>query len=294
MKKVFPIIFLTACTLVACFQPVYAQKKTKERNSILHLKSRAANALSGSEFALKILPDALDLTQREQLIFDQVKLGNVPDFYWQMIPITDSMQIDGKTYKVLYHVAADYLAIGSNSDYFYISPTPALAQRIADLLHCKLPTRKMVNDIYLHATIKLEPQPIPPSMAMTTVPVFLKHNGMVAAQLELLNKAADNRSAAELVAGNKKDVVVSNKIYGETTKRVVIYGWHKTDGKAIQPLYNKHIHTWADYSHGMRLVSDVVYVNDKKTSIKKLLKDPALHVLLSDEGSIANPSYPIQ
>jgi hypothetical protein len=59
----------------------------------------------------------------------------------------------------------------------------------------------------------------------------------------------------KLVAGNKKDVIISNRIYNDTSNcHVVIYGWHKTNGKAIQPLYARHLNSWADYSHGIRLI----------------------------------------
>ena len=44
-----------------------------------------------------------------------------------------------------------------------------------------LPTTKMVDDIYANATVKLTPAPIPPSPAMTTVAVFLRHNEIVRA-----------------------------------------------------------------------------------------------------------------
>jgi len=43
----------------------------------------------------------------------------------------------------------------------------------------------------------------------------------------------------ELVGGDKKDVVISNIIYGYPAPgRVVIYGWHYLSGTPIQPLYN--------------------------------------------------------
>ena len=85
-----------------------------------------------------------------------------------------------------------------------------------------------MDDIYANATIKLTPSPIPPSPAMTTVPVFLKHNATVAGQRQ--GKPLDG-----LVAGHKKDVVIANKVL-TTTGKVAIYGWHKPDGKPIQPL----------------------------------------------------------
>ena len=62
--------------------------------------------------------------------------------------------------------------------------TPILAQKVAYLTTCNLPTRKIVDQIYENATVKLEPQPIPPTKAMTTLPVFIVHNQMVNKQLQ--------------------------------------------------------------------------------------------------------------
>ena len=96
------------------------------------------------------------------------------------------------------------------------------------------------------ATVKLAPSPIPPTPAMTTVPVFLRHNETVLAQ-------RSGEPPGRLVAGHKKDVVIANKVFA-TTGKVAIYGWHRAVGKPIQPLYTGHTAAWVDYSHGVRLV----------------------------------------
>lgn len=257
----------------------------------LKLKARKNNALTGSKFGKSIADSSLTLQQREILIFKEIKSGNVPDFLRILKEVSDTLYSTSHQPTILkYNVWPDYLAIGSNEDYFYIPMTPILAQRVADLLKCSLPTKKMVDQIYKNATIKLAPQPIPPTKAMTTVPVFLAHNELVRLQLNPYAVAHNN---GELTAGNQKDVIISNKIYGETTSRVVIYGWHQLNGKPIQPVYNKHINTWADYSHGIRLIQNKVWINGKKTTIKKILADPYLSQLLSDEGVIKKPYYPI-
>ena len=256
----------------------------------LKLKPRKSNALTGSEFAKSIGDSTLTLEQRENLIFNEIKSGNVPDFLRKLTEIKDTTEISNQTFIISYYVLPDYFAIGSNANFFYVPMTPILAQKVAYLSKCNLPTRKIVDQIYENAPIKLDPQPIPPTKAMTALPVFIVHNQMVNKQLlRYLSKHNDS----ELTAGNKKDIIVSNKIYGEPTNRVVIYGWHKLDGKPIQPVYNKHINTWADYSHGIRLVQSKVWVNGKKTSIAKVLTDKKLCVLLSDEGKIEKSFYPI-
>lgn len=256
----------------------------------LKFAKREASALSGSQFSKSIADTSLTLETREQIIFEEIKNGNVPDFFRKLATIDVTQTINGKLYHLSYQVAPDYLLIGNDEDFFYTPTTPMLAQKIANLSKAMLPTKKMVDDIYSNALIKLAPQPIPPSKLMTTVPVFIAHNNIVIKQLDSLKK---RHLQSELTAGNKKDIIISNKIYGQPTPRVVIYGWHKLDGKAIQPVYNKHTNTWADYSHGVRLVLNDAILNGKKVRLADILKDPVLHVLLSDEGVIANATYPI-
>ncbi|MBY0542779.1 MAG: hypothetical protein K2P75_05215 [Sphingobacteriaceae bacterium] len=256
----------------------------------LKLKPRKINAISGSEFVKSIADSSLTLENREKIIFNEIKQGNVPDFLRKLKKVSDSLQIDNKTYKINYYVLPDYFAIGSNDDFFYVPMTPILAQKVATNFNCSLPTKKMVDLIYANATIKLKPQPIPPTNKMSTIPVFIAHNDSIKTQLEIFQIRDKN---TELIAGNKKDIIISNKIYGEKNAKVVIYGWHKLDGKPIQPVYNKHLNTWADYSHGTRLVQDKVWVNGKKTSLAKVLASPKLNILLSDEGEILKPFYPI-
>jgi hypothetical protein len=68
---------------------------------------------------------------------------------------------------------------------------------------------------------------------------------------------------------------------------VAIYGWHRRDGKPIQPLSTVHEASYADYSHGIRLVSTTVQINGTPRSIYDVLEDPDLAPLLTDEGMIA-------
>jgi hypothetical protein len=256
-----------------------------------HLKipQRPVNALRGSAFVATILDSLLSPLERERLMLKELEQGNVPDFYRNFLPVIDTATIEGKLFTIKYFVAPDYLVIGSDEDYFYSPLTAATAQKIADKLSCSLPTRKMSDQIYQSAIFKLTPEPIPPSMRMITVPVFEDHNRLVHQQLDRIGG-----KPGSLVAGNKKDVVISNKITAaDGSLRVVIYGWHKPDGKAIQPLYNGHKYHWVDYSHGIRLIQNQVYLNGRKTTVKKILKSKTLHVLLSDEGVIQMPKYPV-
>jgi hypothetical protein len=94
-----------------------------------------------------------------------------------------------------------------------------------------------------------------------------------------------------LVAGHKKDVVISARLAG-TTNKVAIYGWHRTNGVPIQPLYTGHAADWVDYSHGIRLVQQRMTVNGEPKTVAEVLADPKLAGLISDEGVIIHLRYP--
>ena len=253
---------------------------------VLQLPPRAINALDGNAFAQKI--SELDLTQRDRVVADEIFAGNVPDFFHRFCPVTVTNVAEGATNVGVFFAAPDYLAVGSEGNYFYAPVSPGAAQRIADRLNCILPTRKMVDAIYAAAEVKLTPSPIPPSAAMTTVPVFEQHNATVRAQRMALTNSFP---LGALVAGHKKDVVISARL-ASVTNKVAIYGWHQTNGLPIQPLYLGHVWWWVDYSQCIRLVSQSMLVNGEKKSVADVLADPKLCGLLSDEGVVTNTCYP--
>ena len=259
---------------------------TRGLAQVLQLPPRATDPPDGDAFAQKITE--LDLTQRDQAIAGEIFAGNVPDFLHKFCPVTVTNVADGVTNIGVFFVAPDYLAVGSEENYFLTPVSPGAAQRIADRLNCILPTRKMVDVIYAAAEVKLTPSPIPPSAAMTTVPIFRQHNGTVRAQ----RMASTNLfPLGALVAGHKKDVVISARLASATNK-VAIYGWHQTNGLPIQPLYLGHVWSWVDYSQCIRLVSQSMQVNGEKKSVAEILADPKLCGLLSDEGVVVNARYP--
>lgn len=254
----------------------------------LNLPARQTNALSGSQFIS--LVTNYTLTNRENQIWAEVTSGNIPNFQRNLIPITFTETINSTSYTIKYYTIPDYLAIGNDTDYFLCPMTPLLAQRIADFVGCILPTRKMVNQIWNAATVKLAPSSIPPSSQMTTIPIMSQHNTTVWGQRSAVINA---HPLGELVGGDKKDVIISNSIYGNPAPgRVVIYGWHQLNGIPIQPLYAGHEETYADYSHGIRLVQKSITINEATNTISGILQSSTLNSLLSDEGAISIPHYP--
>ncbi len=253
----------------------------------LNLPARPSGAPTGSRFIELVAP--MTRAERENWIYAQVASGNVPDFQRALMPIAASASIGGTSHTATYYVAPDYLAIGTDADYFLAPTTPLLAQRLCELLGCTLPTRKMVGQVWTNAVVKLQPNPIPASGEMTTVPVFAQHNYMVHTQRSAFTNSFP---LGALVGGDKKDVVISSKIYTNLSgppKPVVIYGWHQISppakyGQPIQSLYNGHEETYADYSHGIRLVQNAMTVDGNPATVSSVLTNPSLAALLSDEG----------
>jgi hypothetical protein len=159
--------------------------------------------------------------------------------------------------------------------------TPMTAARIADAFGCSLPTRKIVDEVYRTATVKVEPKPMTEEREAPAT--FLRHNVIIEEQ-------RNGKKLGELFVGNKKDIVVTNRL-AEKPNRVAIYGWHKLDGKPIQPLTIVHRDTYVDYSHGVRLVKRAGVVDGKTWDIRHMLYANDLSGLLSDEGPITRPAY---
>jgi len=201
--------------------------------------------------------------------------GNYPSFLRKFVPIHVSLtdSITGKITRAVYYVSPDYLSLGTDDDWARIPLTPMAAQVIADSFHCFLPTRKMVNDIYEHAVVKLAP-----------VPMYAFRDSSVTMWQHHLIIEGQRKGRKGLIAGIKKDVVLSGKVTRDSRPdREAIYGWHKLDGKPIQPLYTGHINWWVDYSHGIRLVYRTIWVNGHPMDYTTIMQDPKLQKLLCDE-----------
>lgn len=236
------------------------------------LPARPAAALSGSAFYQQAA--GYTWQQRDSLAVREILSGNVPDFLQKFvaIPVT-ATNAEGKTIEASFYASPDYVSIGSKQDWARIPLTPMAAQQLADSLGCFLPTRKMVDAIYKQAAVKLEPLPL--YALRDSTPTFYHHHLMIEGQ---------RQGHKGLIAGIKKDVVISSKVSRDPRPdRVAIYGWHRTDGKAIQPLYTGHINWYVDYSHGIRLIHRKLKVSGKWMDYTQVLQDPELRQLLCDE-----------
>jgi hypothetical protein len=243
-------------------------------NKNLHVKYNASaeGSISGSLFYKQAA--AYNWKQRDSLFQDRFNQGNVPRFFFQFKPISISYKDSlGNAYNIIFYCSPDYAMIGTDKDWARVPLTPLAAQIMADSLHCFLPTRKMVDLIYQQSPVKLEPVPMY-AYRDSTVTMW-QHHLIIEGQL---------KGKKGLISGIKKDVVIcSEEALKGKTNRVAIYGWHRLDGKPIQPLYTGHVNWYADYSHGARMIYEKVRVNGKWVYYKDLFNDPLLRSALSDE-----------
>ena len=254
----------------------------------LDIPARPKDAQSGSSFMKSV--DSISFAEREERIFEEISKGNIPHFMRTLTMLEGNFPDSaGNVHKVIYEVMPDYLAIGSDKDYCRVPMGPKTAQRIADLFGAVLPTSKLSDEIYKHSDVKLEPVTYAPvGNQSELVPKFVMHNSDIEKQLR--NSEA---RLGQLIAGTKKDVVISNKIIDPNRpNHVVIYGWHKLNGLPIQPLTNIHIGTYTDYSHGIRLLNSEIIVDGEIKNIADILKDENLYKILSNETEpMSQPGY---
>lgn len=242
------------------------------------IPARPRNAQGGSAY-LERLAQASG-TARDRAITAEVLSGNLPDFLRELQPVTFSGQVAGNATQVTICVMPDYLALGSDRDFVRVPLGLDAAMQIAERFDMLLPTTRMVDAIHAQAGLRLAPQPMPPGPEMSSTPYFLRHNATVERQ-----RSSAGARGATLVSGHKKDLVLTNRL-AQMPGRVAIYGWHRPGGQPIQPLSTVHGAGYADYSHGVRLISRTAYVNGRAVDLRDLLADARLAGLVSDEGPV--------
>jgi len=254
--------FICSFLAIIAFCPLFSQ--TAEGGSVFYEKIRT-----------------LSFEERESLIAEELIDRNMPRFITDFVPVTTNQRdAAGKKRRVVIFVSPDYLSIGNEKDYFIVPMGPLTAQRVANSMDASLPTPKVVDIIYFYSKLKLEPfNFIPRGNRNETPDILYDHSKIIQAQI----KAAGKKPGV-FVAGSKKDIVISSKLTDPNrTRHVTIYGWHKPDGKPIQPVTNVHINTYVDYSHGVRLISNRVLIDGKEYRYREILKDSLLHTILSYE-----------
>ena len=212
--------------------------------------------------------------ERDSLALLMFEAGQIPGRFRKMVTVISHMpDSNGNKWTGNLYVTKDYFMVGTRRDFARVPITPMAAQKIADHTHTALPTRKMVDLIHLQARVRLEPVPL---FAHRDSTVIMRHHDLI---IEGQRKGKNG-----LISGIKKDVVLSSSdAWKGRTNRVAIYGWHKSDGKHIQPLYTGHVNWYVDYSHGIRLIDRKVRVNGRRMDYLELLNHPVLRKLVTDE-----------
>jgi len=243
------------------------------------IPARGSRDLTGSQFAQYVAK--MSPKEREVAVRQEILKGNLPDFLRKLVPVELLCELPGgKKLEATIFVTPDYLSIGSDDDFLRMPMNLYTALEVADRFGFVLPTRKMTDAIYLQARYHFVPQPLPAGPQMTSTEYYWTHNQLIQEQSRALGVRP-----GELVSGNKKDVVFTNLLTNHAG-RVAIYGWHRAPGQPIQPLSTVHGAGYADYSHGIRLVSGMALIDGRLRSVYDILRDASAAQVLSDEGPI--------
>jgi len=242
------------------------------------IPGRATGAPGGKQFAQTV--QSLSGVERDALTQSELLSGNVPQFLRRLIPVTVSGSDAAHPVQLTVCVLPDYLAVGSDTDFVFVPLGLEAALDVAQRFGFDLPTPKLVDAIYEESAVKLSPTPLPSGDQMRSTPYFVYHSELITRQRNALGAPL-----GELTAGDKKDLVLTSRLW-QIPGRVAIYGWHRAAHQPIQPLSTVHGARYADYSHGVRLVSGTAYVNGVKRSIADVFAEPGLAALLTSEGPL--------
>lgn len=261
--------------------PAYAAADSCSLPLGVNIPDRVSQAPSGSAVMQEV--QNLSGRQRDAKIAEQVLSGNLPSFLRDLRPVSIAGTLaGGQAVLITICVTPGYLAVGNDLDFVRVPMGLAAAARIADQFGFLLPTTKMVDAIYSQASVRLSPSPMKPTSQMSSTPYLVEHSQTVDRQ-----RARLSQSLTDLTAGQKKDIVLSARLRRKPG-RVAIYGWHRTNGVPIQPLSTVHGAQYADYSHGVRLVSQTAYYNGKPYSLIDIMRDQRLSTVVNSEGPIEN------
>jgi hypothetical protein len=213
-----------------------------------------------------------NMNQEEKTLLTDSK--KIIEYSKQHKPEMTDIEIKDNNNTLTLFVSKDYLLVNG----IRVSLFPKTAQTIADYYDCILPTPKLVDIIWEKSDIQLEPRSM--SSNRGSVDTLIYHNSFI--EQAILGRSFN------LIAGHKKDIVISAKAWSKG--KVTIYGWHKLNGKPIQPLSSIHSESYKDYSHGTRLISRKCILNGVGMDIWDVLNGDS-HGLISNEGKVSIRGY---
>jgi len=223
----------------------------------MNLPARPRSAESGSQIVARLQNE--NGTSRDQKVIEQVLAGNIPDSFRALEEVT----ISTPRGQLTLCVSSDYLSVGSNQDSVRFPLGMSAISSLFQRTNMVLPTKAIVDAAYVQADIKLTPSPKTPNNQMETTRYIAEHDATIDSQLG---------SRQGFIAGHKKDVVLSDRLLSRPGK-IAIYGWHRSAGDPIQPVSTVHHSNYADYSQGVRWVSDKARLGDEIVSLADLVAD---------------------
>lgn len=238
------------------------------------ISSVANSGLGADQNQFKRDYSNVSVVEREHLALKQALAGTIPQSNFELVPVTVTK---GKN-TLTFYVTPNYFTLGSDNKEVIMPFNFHSATKIAKRYQAILPTTKMVDLIYNAADIKLKPSTMKPGPRMASTSYILKHQ-------KKIDKSLPQNYRGLLLAGHKKDTVLSNVLH-KAKDRIAIYGWHRDSQSPIQPLSTWHWASYADYSHGIRLVDRTVVVNGKNWDIADVLNHHKLSQMLSYEGTV--------
>jgi hypothetical protein len=206
---------------------------------------------------------------------------------------SDAIRLRGR--RVMQGARVGFEARAEGPDFARVCCGHATAQRIADLFGASLGTSRTADRAYQQATVRLSPHPLGASADMATTQRMLAHHDAVEREL-------DGRTG--LVRDVGKDWV-NAKVMGPG--RGVNFGWH-TDlatyhspmgFPVLQPIpgtgtsgHTPHDSIYSDYSQQVTLLWSEVSIDGSLYACSRVLQDPELCGILSDEGPLLYTRHP--
>lgn len=256
---------LMFCLLSACDSSTTAVSMEDEPGLgsgplLPNIPTRAQDAISGSAFLSETATASAD--KRQERAVEELLSGNVSDALRLLHPVP-WITSGGDTLTI--HVLSDYLAIGGSNDIVYMPLTLPSANTVARAWGLLFPVPTMVDAIYAHADLRLDPQPMTPGSLMSSNGYYREHTALIGDQRA-------GRAPTGLIAGHKKDIVGTVRLDNQPG-RIAIYGWHLGIGDPIQPLSLVHHDRYEDYSHGLRLIHPVAWRGTEPVDLTTVLPD---------------------
>ena len=246
--------------------------------------------------------------KREDAMVAELLAGNIPAWLKQWITVRVSKKDASPVVTV--RVLPDYLCVGTDTDYRHLPLDQQSAQKVASAFGAILPTAKICHAIWrwtpwshVISAIQL------PTLRKKANKDFAQNStaaydaSSLAIQEEMKSKGI---SPGELVAGHKKDVVLSARARASPEK-ISFHGFYLGkypaepcyeggDPASCNPELPVVTHPegqghFSDYSQGVRLVHPQMNIDGALHLVADVLKDMKLCTLIA-EGPIDPPRVP--